>query len=61
MAKIPLKFDEIIDGRLLREELSALTAETNGDGSGQPVRTAVLKLLKTRPRWRKAAKPLNAC
>ena len=48
MAKIPLKLDEIIDGRLLREELSALTAETNGDGSDTAVRMAVLKLLKAR-------------
>ncbi len=56
MAKIPLKLDEIIDGRQLREELSALTAETSGDGSGAAVRTAVLKLLKTRmAEGRKAA------
>ncbi|HEV2504816.1 MAG TPA: [protein-PII] uridylyltransferase [Mesorhizobium sp.] len=59
MAKIPLKLDEIIDGRQLREELSALTAETGGDGSGAAVRTAVLKLLKARmAEGRKAAERL---
>lgn len=46
MAKIPLKLDEIIDGKTLREELSALTAETNGDGSSASTRAAVLLVLK---------------
>ena len=48
MAKIPLKLDEIIDGKTLREELSALTAETNGDGSSASTRAAVLLVLKER-------------
>ena len=48
MAKIPLKLDEIINGAKLRQDLSALTRKTNGDGSGLPVRTALLQVLKDR-------------
>lgn len=46
MAKISLKLDEIIDGDALRRDLTALTAESAGDGSGKTTRTAVLQLLK---------------
>jgi [protein-PII] uridylyltransferase len=48
MKKIPLKLDELIDGDRLREELTALTAATGGDGSGSAVRTAALQLFKQR-------------
>jgi [protein-PII] uridylyltransferase len=48
MAKIPLKFDEMIDGNALRRDLTALTAATGGDGSGTETRTAVLQLLRER-------------
>ncbi len=34
MARIPLKLDEIVDGAALSRELTALTAEHGGDGSG---------------------------
>ena len=46
MAKIPLRLDEIVDGEKLRHELSALTERHDGDGSGAPVRAAVVKLFK---------------
>jgi [protein-PII] uridylyltransferase len=48
MAKIPLRLDELIDGAALRRDLTALTADTNGDGSGQKVRAAALQILKER-------------
>jgi len=48
MAKISLKLDELIDGEALRREMTALTAATAGDGSGQVVRSGVLQLLKGR-------------
>ncbi|MET2829047.1 [protein-PII] uridylyltransferase [Mesorhizobium shangrilense] len=48
MARISLKLDELIDGEALRREMSALTAATAGDGSGQAARTGVLQLLKGR-------------
>ena len=48
MKKIPLKLDELIDGQSLREELTALTAETGGDGSGAEVRAGALQLFKRR-------------
>ncbi len=46
MAKHPLNLEELIDGEALRRDLTALTAATNGDGSGASVRAAVLKTLK---------------
>ena len=48
MAKIPLKLEELIDGEALRRDLTALTAETGGDGSSLDVRGGVLQLLKER-------------
>ncbi|PZV37467.1 [protein-PII] uridylyltransferase [Mesorhizobium kowhaii] len=48
MAKISLKLDELIDGEALRREMTALTAATAGDGSGQAARSGVLQLLKGR-------------
>jgi len=48
MAKIPLKLDELIDGEALRREMTALTAETGGDGSASEIRAAVLQVLKGR-------------
>ena len=48
MAKISLKLDEIIDGDALRRDMTALTAESAGDGAGPAVRAAVLQLLKIR-------------
>ncbi|RJT42680.1 [protein-PII] uridylyltransferase [Mesorhizobium waimense] len=48
MAKISLKLDELIDGDALRREVTALTAATAGDGSGQAIRGRVLQLLKGR-------------
>lgn len=48
MAKIPLKLEELIDGDALRRDLSALTAETDGDGSGMAVRGRALQLFKQR-------------
>ncbi|MEP9397741.1 [protein-PII] uridylyltransferase [Mesorhizobium sp. KR2-14] len=48
MAKIPLKLEDLIDGAELRCDLTALTAETGGDGAGAQVRLGVLKLLKER-------------
>ena len=48
MAKISLKLDELIDGDALRREMTALTAATAGDGSGQATRGRVLQLLKGR-------------
>jgi [protein-PII] uridylyltransferase len=46
MAKIPLKLEEMVDGEALRRALTALTAETGGDGSSPAVRGKVLQLLK---------------
>ncbi len=46
MAKLPLRLDELIDGEALRRDLTALTADTQGDGSSPAVRSAVLNLLK---------------
>ena len=46
MAKLPLRLDELIDGAALRRDLTALTADTQGDGSSPAVRAAVLNLLK---------------
>ena len=46
MAKIPLKLEEIVDGDALRRNLSALTEATGGDGTGDKVRAALLRLLK---------------
>ncbi len=48
MKNIPLKLEEIIDGAALRRDLTALTADTDNDGSGPAVRAQVLKLLKQR-------------
>ncbi|WP_315918362.1 [protein-PII] uridylyltransferase [Mesorhizobium sp. SP-1A] len=48
MAKIPLRLEELIDGEALRRDLTALTADTNGDGSSTAVRAGVLRLLKQR-------------
>lgn len=48
MARISLKLDELIDGEALRHEMTALTAATAGDGSGQVARNGVLQLLKGR-------------
>ena len=69
MAKISLKLDEIIDGDALRRDMTALTAESAGDGAGPAVRAAVLQLLKIRlAEGRKTAEALlmedgggNAC
>ena len=46
MAKIPLKLDQIVDADALRQALSGLTADTDGDGSGAEARAGVLRLLK---------------
>src|SRR5262245_42672302 len=46
MAKIPLKFDELIDGEALRRDLTRLTDGSDGDGSSASTRAAVLQLLK---------------
>ncbi|RWX67932.1 hypothetical protein EN780_10695, partial [Mesorhizobium sp. M4B.F.Ca.ET.089.01.1.1] len=48
MAKISLKLDELIDGVMLRGDMTKLTAAHAGDGSGQATRGAVLQLLKAR-------------
>ncbi|TIX62158.1 MAG: hypothetical protein E5V33_15890, partial [Mesorhizobium sp.] len=48
MAKISLKLDELIDGVMLRHDMTALTAAHAGDGSGPATRAAVLQLLKAR-------------
>ena len=45
MAKLPLRLDELIDGEALRRDLTALTADTQGDGSSPAVRSAVLMTL----------------
>ncbi|MCA0425610.1 MAG: [protein-PII] uridylyltransferase, partial [Proteobacteria bacterium] len=44
MTQIALKLDEIVDGEALGRELTALTADTKGDGSG--VRDDVLAVLR---------------
>ncbi|MEM7214033.1 MAG: [protein-PII] uridylyltransferase [Pseudomonadota bacterium] len=41
-----LKLDELIDADAIRETLTALTAETKGDGSSTKVRSEVLLILK---------------
>ncbi|MEZ5809890.1 MAG: [protein-PII] uridylyltransferase [Rhizobiaceae bacterium] len=46
MNEIPLKLDEMVDGDRLRRKLTALTAQTGGDGSAPEVRTQVLALMK---------------
>jgi [protein-PII] uridylyltransferase len=46
MAKIPLRLDELIDGVELRRRLTALTADSEGDGSTPAVRTLALALFK---------------
>ncbi len=48
MKNIPLKLEEIVDGAALRRDLTALTADTDNDGSGTAVRAQVLRLLKQR-------------
>jgi [protein-PII] uridylyltransferase len=48
MAKIPLRFEEMIDGAALRRDLTALAENRDGDGSSVKVRVAVLQLLKER-------------
>ncbi|TKT82623.1 [protein-PII] uridylyltransferase [Aquamicrobium sp. LC103] len=59
MARVPLKLEEIIDGEVLRRDLSALTVDTGGDGSGHTVRSALLHLLKARlAAGRKAAEAM---
>ena len=42
----PLRFEEIVDGADLRDRLSALTADTGGDGSASETRMQVLHLLR---------------
>ena len=46
MARISLKLNEMIDSDALREELTALTAASGGDGSPLDIRAAVLDMLK---------------
>jgi len=46
MVKIPLKLERIVDGEALRRKLTALTAGTNGDGSGAKVRANAIVLFK---------------
>jgi [protein-PII] uridylyltransferase len=46
MAKTPLRLDEIIDGERLREQLTELTAASNGDGSSPEIRAQLVQLLK---------------
>ena len=41
MAKIPLRLDEIVDGEVLRRDLSALAEK--GDGDSAKVRAAVVR------------------
>ncbi len=48
MAKISLKLDHLIDGDVLRRDLTALTSATDGDGSSPSVRAKVLLTLKDR-------------
>ena len=43
----PLKLVEIVDDEELRRQLTALTRETDGDGSGKQVRLEALTLLKS--------------
>src|SRR5690554_2087039 len=47
MAKTPLRLNEIVDGDALRESLTGLTSQANGNGSSQGVRAQVLQLLKS--------------
>lgn len=42
----PTDFNDLIDADALRHELTALTRETGGDGSGPKVRSAILSKLK---------------
>jgi [protein-PII] uridylyltransferase len=59
MAKISLKFDELIDGEALRRDLTRLTDGSEGDGSSAVTRGAVLQLLKERiARGRKIAETM---
>jgi len=46
MAKRNLRLEELIDSNALRIELSALTADSSGDGSSTKTRNQVLQLLK---------------
>ncbi len=46
MPKRNLKLEKLIDPDKLREQLTALTAHSNGDGSSFGIRAEVLKLLK---------------
>ncbi len=48
MAKADTKFAKLIDSARLREELTALTADTDGNGSDAKIRRRVLALLKMR-------------
>lgn len=46
MAKADLKLDQLIDSAKLRADLTALTADHDGDGTSNDVRAAALALLK---------------
>ena len=46
MAKSELKFDSLVNADKLRQELTALTADTDGNGADNTIRSAVLALLK---------------
>ena len=48
MAKADLKFDGLIDSNKLRQELTALTANSDGNGSTSEIRKLALALLKKR-------------
>ena len=46
MPKRNLKLEKLIDADAVRERLTALTAESNGDGSSFKSRAEVLNILK---------------
>ena len=61
MAKIPLKLERIVDAEALRRELTALTADSSGDGSSRTVRQKAVDLLKrTLQDGRRAAEEMLA-
>ena len=46
MPKRNLKLDKLIDAKIVREKLTALTADSSGDGSSFKIRAEVLNILK---------------
>ncbi len=48
MARISLRLDEMVNGDILRAELTALTSPSGGDGSAAAARAGVVELLRAR-------------